>query len=218
MEQQSIDMRLCLGDMVGYGAEPSECIKLVREMECFPVAGNHDHAAVDLINLDYFNIYARQAAFWTRDHISDDDKQFILSLPFQRHFDNFAVVHGTLHTPEIFNYINSVHDALCSLSSLDKPACFMAHSHVPLAFFDTQPLSYTTDTEIQVDPNSKTLVNVGSVGQPRDEDPRACYVIYDDLEHMAFFRRVEYDIDSAAKKIIAAGLPEILALRLAEGR
>lgn len=215
---RKIDQYLCLGDIVGYGSQPSDCVKKIIELDCFPVAGNHDHAAVGRINLDYFNIYARKAAYWTKENITEDDRKFLLGLPFQRHFETFAIVHGTLHSPEIFNYINSVHDALCSLATLDKMLCFMAHSHVPLAFFDTQPLSYTVDSEIQVNQNSKTLVNVGSVGQPRDEDPRACYAIYDEDEQLVTIHRVEYDIESAANKILAAGLPEMLAYRLAEGR
>lgn len=118
------------------------------------------------------------------------------------------LVHGSLQAPEMFNYIQTVRDAEYSFRMLDKATCFCGHSHVPLTFFDTDPMTYSLDSTIPLDPTGKTIVNVGSVGQPRDERPEASYAIYDTHAQSVEVRRVEYDIETAANKISDAGLPK----------
>ncbi len=222
LSADNVDVMICLGDIVGYGAEPHECIAKVRELGCMALAGNHDHAAIDRLDIEFFNVFARHAALWTRGEITDDDKEFLGGLGFVDHHQHFAVVHGSLHGPELFNYIATIFDAELSFEALDKPVLFYGHTHIPLTFFDTTPMTYTTEAEITVSPEMKILANVGSVGQPRDEDPRASYAVYDmdpeTGEGVVRVRRIAYDVASAAKKILEAGLPEPLAIRLEFGK
>ena len=222
MQQQNIDVSICLGDIVGYGAQPHECVRQVVDMKCLTLAGNHDHAAIGKVDIDMFNMYAKQAALWTREHLSAEDKQFLEGLGFVDHFPHFTTVHASLHGPEMFNYITTIFDAELSFQALDKPLMFYGHTHLPVTFFDTAPIRYEMAAEIEagldVNPEIKMLVNVGSVGQPRDEDPRASYGIYDDTAQRVCIRRLEYDVLGAGRKIIEAGLPEALAIRLELGK
>ncbi len=218
MEQERVQEFICLGDIVGYGAQPRECVAKIRELGCMCLAGNHDHAAIGKLDIDFFNLYAREAAVWTRAALGPEDREFLSELGFIEHLPDFAVVHGSLHGPEMFNYISTIFDADLSFEALDKPILFYGHTHIPLTFFDTKPMTYTMDAEIPVGDGTRTLVNIGSVGQPRDEDPRACMAIYDDEVGVVRITRVEYDVDAAAQKIIDAGLPEALGVRLQLGK
>jgi diadenosine tetraphosphatase ApaH/serine/threonine PP2A family protein phosphatase len=218
LSAQGADVLLCTGDVVGYGAEPSRCIQTIRERCIVCLAGNHDHAACGKLDTEYFNIFARQVASWTREHLSDEEAAWLAGLPFICHFEEFTLAHGSAHGPEVFNYITTIFDAELTFECLDKPLLFYGHTHIPLAFFDTVPMKYTVDQDIPVNPDGKTLVNVGSVGQPRDEDPRASCALYDGDSHMVHMHRVVYDVKSAGAKIIEAGLPEALAMRLELGK
>lgn len=218
LDQERVDVCLCTGDIVGYGAEPSRCIAAVRERCLVCLAGNHDHAACGKLDTEFFNVFAKQVARWTEEHLSDDEKKWLASLPFVCHFEDFAIAHGSAHSPEVFNYITSIFDAELSFECLDKPLLFYGHTHIPLAFFDTVPMTYTMDDEIRINPEGKTLVNIGSVGQPRNEDPRASFAVYDAEQQIVQVHRAGYDVKSAGRKIIAAGLPEALAIRLELGK
>lgn len=218
LQKDQIDEYLCTGDIVGYGANPEECVELVRELGALCVAGNHDHAATGCLDVSFFNQHARQAAEWTAEHLSEISKEWIQSLSFIEHAPHFVLVHGSLQAPEMFNYIQTVRDAEYSFRMLDKAVCFCGHSHVPLTFFDTDPMTYSLDSTIPVDPAGKTIINVGSVGQPRDERPEASYAVYDTHAQSVEVHRVEYDIETAANKISDASLPQALALRLWLGK
>ena len=221
IKEQGCEKFICMGDVVGYGAEPVKCLETVREMGCDTIAGNHDWAAIERISIDFFNAYAKAAAIWTREELSDDHKQWLGDLPLSLTYDDCAVAHGTFHQPEAFNYIQTVFDAQLSfeaLKNLGATLGFLGHSHVPVGFFDTDPITYTLDTEIPLDEESAIIVNVGSVGQPRDENPKAAWALFDSEAKTIEIRRLEYDIDSAAAKIRDAGLPEILAQRLYHGK
>lgn len=218
LDTEDLDKTICVGDIVGYGACPSECLARIRELDIPSVAGNHDYAAVDKTSIEYFNPDARSATLWTREHLSSEDKDFLAALPLTMEFDDFVIAHGTLHSPELFDYIQTVYDAHLSFQVLEKSTCFLGHSHVPITFFDDDPISYFMEPEIPLSESEKLLVNVGSVGQPRDQDPRAAYAVYDTDEQVIWIRRLEYDIQSAAEKILQAGLPKMNAERLAHGR
>ncbi len=218
MSEREIDVRICLGDIVGYGAEPSACIAKIRELNALCLVGNHDHAATGKLGVEFFNLYAKQAALWTRDQLTEEDRLFLDGLGFVEHFQDFVVVHGSLHGPEMFNYVQTIFDAELSFEALDKLLLFHGHTHIPLAFFDTTPMTYTMDCEVEISRDVKTLVNVGSVGQPRDENSKACYAIFDDQKLTVELRRVAYDVEAAAAKIREAGLPEALAIRLELGK
>jgi diadenosine tetraphosphatase ApaH/serine/threonine PP2A family protein phosphatase len=215
------DKYVCMGDVVGYGAEPIRCLERIREEGCETIAGNHDWAAIERISIDFFNAYAKAAAIWTREMLSDEHKEWLSELPLSLTFDNCSMAHGTFHQPEAFNYIQTVFDAQLSFEALKNMGStlgFLGHSHVPVGFFDTDPITYTLDTEIPIDDEAAIIVNVGSVGQPRDENPKAAWALYDTEAKQITIRRLEYDIDAAAAKIRDAGLPEILAQRLYHGK
>ena len=219
LKKESVDMYICLGDIVGYGANPSECLEISRELAAFTVAGNHDFAIAGKLNIDFFNAYAKEAVLWTREQLSKEQVQWLRDLDLVRqHSDVLTVVHGTLNFPEMFDYIQTSYDAHLSLELLETPVCFLGHSHVPVTFFQGPTVSFTMDYEIDIDTESRTLVNIGSVGQPRDENPQASFAIYDTDAQRVEIRRVDYNVDKAAQKIVDAGLPEILGERLKYGR
>lgn len=218
LEGEDLDQTICVGDIVGYGAYPSECLARIRELDVPSVAGNHDYAAVDMTSIEYFNPDARNATLWTREHLSAEDKDYLATLPLTMEFEDFVISHGTLHSPELFDYIQTVYDAHLSFQILETSICFLGHSHVPITFFDDDPISYFMEPEIPLSESEKLLVNVGSVGQPRDQDPRAAYAVYDTDDQIIWIKRLEYDIQSAAEKILEAGLPKMNAERLAHGR
>jgi predicted phosphodiesterase len=218
---ERIDKIICLGDIIGYGAEPAACLEIIRGLKCDVIAGNHDWAAVGKVSIDCFNAYAKAAAIWTREQLSEEQKQWILGLPLTLTYPHCAVAHGTFHQPEEFHYIQTVLDAQQSFESLKTLGAqlgFLGHSHVPVGFFDTDPITYTLDAEIPIDEELAIMVNAGSVGQPRDENNKASFAILDSDAGLVSIRRVEYDIEAAANKIRQAGLPEILAARLYQGK
>lgn len=219
IKKQKVDRHLCLGDIIGYGAQPRECIQAVRDLDCLTIAGNHDWAALGKTNIDYFNTYAKEATLWTREQLADEDVTWLDSLPLVEHLpENFTLVHGTLYNPELFDYIQTSYDAYLSLQALDGKVCFLGHSHVPITFFQGEMISYTLSQEIPLGDGVKALVNVGSVGQPRDDNPKASYAIYDTDQQKVWIRRIAYDVEAAGKKIREVGLPEVLAERLKFGR
>ncbi len=221
IKEQKVDKIICLGDVVGYGAEPVVCLEMIRELKCDCIAGNHDWAAVGKLSIDCFNAYAKAAAMWTRDQLNDEQKKWLADLPLHVVYEHCAVAHGTFHQPEAFNYIQTVFDAQQSFEALRKLGArlgFLGHSHVPVGFFDTDPITYTLDPEIPIDDDLAIIVNAGSVGQPRDENNKASYALFDSDTKMVNITRLEYDIDAAANKIRAVGLPEILAARLYQGK
>ena len=219
MEKQGVKRYVSVGDLVGYGANPIECVDIVRgRLKAVVTAGNHDFAAVDKLNIDFFNAYARESALWTRKTLPDEHKAYIRSLKLVEYCDNFTVVHSTLYSPELFEYIQTSYDAHLSFEQQTTPLSFMGHSHVPVNFFKRKNVSFNMDTEVKLDENTKIMVNVGSIGQPRDENPDAVCVVYDSAESLIRVTRVRYDVEKAARKIVSSGLPEILAERLKYGR
>ncbi len=219
--EQKVDKIVCLGDVVGYGAEPAACLERIRGLGCDCIAGNHDWAAVGKLSIDCFNAYAKAAALWTREQLTQEQKDWLSALPLSLTYEHCAVAHGTFHQPEAFNYIQTVFDAQQSFEALKRLGArlgFLGHSHVPVGFFDTDPITYTLDPEIPIDEELAIIVNAGSVGQPRDENNKASYAVYDSDAKAVSIIRLDYDIDAAANKIRAAGLPEILAARLYQGK
>lgn len=209
---------VCLGDVVGYGANPKECLDLVREMKIPCIKGNHDEMCSVDKNLEGFNPYAAEAIMWTRDQLTEDDRQWLRDLKYQRLIANFTIVHATLDLPHQWGYVFDKLMAAASFTYQNTQVCFFGHTHVPLAFIRDSVVRGGTYSKFKVEPGKKYFVNVGSIGQPRDNDPRAAYVVYDMDENTIELRRLEYDIPAAQKKILAAGLPARLAERLAYGK
>jgi predicted phosphodiesterase len=216
---QGAEKYLCLGDIVGYGANPKECLDIVMDLRCPIVAGNHDWAVCGKLSIEFFNTYARHAVTWTRDQLARKYIDTLASwdLIIEVNTD-ITLVHGSLNFPDLFDYIQTSQDARLSLDKLKTRVCFLGHSHVPVTFFSGPMVSYTMSYDIDLNGFDKALVNVGSVGQPRDENPMSSYAIYDDATGKVTIRRVAYDIEAAGRKILDAGLPDILAERLKYGR
>jgi len=221
MRESGAEKYVCVGDVVGYGAQPGECVRAVKGLADAVIAGNHEYAVCGKMGLEFFNAYAKEAIEWTQKQLTEDDLSYLRDLPLVQRVDSFTVAHSTLHAPEAFGYIETLYSAHMSLSFLDDQVCFVGHSHIPITFvldLDQKTLTYTMDEEVRLAPNHKALVNVGSVGQPRDENPKASYAIYDPEEGLVQVCRVEYDTQAAAQRIRDAGLPEVLSSRLVMGR
>jgi diadenosine tetraphosphatase ApaH/serine/threonine PP2A family protein phosphatase len=217
-EAQGATEVLCVGDVVGYGASPAECLRLVRERARLVVAGNHDWATVGKISVDYFNADARDSVEWTRSQLGADGFEYLDGLPLTAALDEVTLVHSTPFSAEYFDYIQTRYDVELAFDHLETQLCFVGHSHVPVMFLDTEPVDYFLMPELQLEPDRRAIVNVGSVGQPRDLDPRACYCIYDTEEQKVSVRRVDYDLHAASSRMAAAGLPSTNAARIVLGR
>lgn len=220
-EKQGAERYLCVGDIVGYGADPGPCVERVRALTTQVVAGNHDCAVVGRAEIEYFNHFARAAVLWTREQLSPGQHAFLAGLPLTLTFNSLTVVHATVHDPAEFGYIDSAVMARKSFEALSTPVGFIGHSHVPVTFFyeeNGDEIWFTQEEEVPVGEFSKSIVNIGSVGQPRDDNWHAAYALYDDQAHVVTVRRLPYDIETAKQKILDAGLPAVLAARLGLGR
>ena len=212
---EHVDKILCTGDIVGYAAEPIPCIEVIRELKCTVVAGNHDYAAVGKFPAGYFHADARNAIVWTAQQLSDDYVEFLKNLPLVEEFEDITLVHASLNHPEFFDYITTGADAQLSFDILNTRICFYGHTHVPLAIFlEGGNVRVDRGCSFDVSNADKVLINIGSVGQPRDWDIRASYAIYDAKKKVVQVRRVKYNIHDAVDKIYKAGLPKINAMRL----
>lgn len=218
VEDAKVGQLLQVGDVVGYGSSPSECIKRLQEREALVVMGNHDGACTGLVDSRTFNEAARIAIEYTKAQLSKDDLAWLEALPLSRSTDHCTISHGTLYQPERFDYIQRPEDGDPSFDVLERPVCFLGHTHRPVTLMrlhdSPHRTSYTFEPCIDLGDAIAALVNVGSVGQPRDDDPRAAYAVYDSDKHVVELFRIEYDIEQEADRILRARLPKILADRL----
>jgi len=209
---------VCLGDVVGYNANPHECVEIVQKLECPVVKGNHDEQASLEESSRDFNPLAEMAINWTREQLSDADKEWLRGLPFTRQVRDFAIVHATLDTPERWDYVFNTLDAAPNFTYQHTKVCFFGHTHVAGAFVRDDCVKRIKADQLMIEPTKKYFINTGSVGQPRDGDWRAAYCVFDTDKNVVEQRRVKYDLDTAQDKIIKAGLPRLLAERLKLGR
>lgn len=224
LKDEPIDHWVQVGDIVGYGADPGPCIELVRSLGCTVCLGNHDAAVVGYMPTDYFNQYARAAIEWTRDQLRPQELDYLRGLPLKVEHTDYTVVHGSLHLPAQFGYVFSPVEAAESLAEQRTRIAFVGHSHVPAVYMQRKggtvhdlDVVFESEFEASIDGYARVLLNVGSVGQPRDEDARAAYATYDTETAIVRVVRVVYDIPAAQAKIRAAGLPSVLADRLSLG-
>lgn len=210
----------CLGDLVGYGPQPNECVSLIRQHDHISLSGNHDWAALGKLDINDFNEEARKAALWTRSVMSPETRDYLEALPAKRVIGEFTLAHASPRRP-VWEYIIDYETALQNFSHFDTPTCLVGHTHVPilLAEKDEDEVavfnpSYKETIFLE---DSKVIINPGSVGQPRDSDPRAAYAILDTEALTWEFYRVAYPVEKTQKQIRDAGLPEPLAVRLAYG-
>ena len=218
-KEQNCTHYVCMGDVVGYNAFPRECLDLVRGLECPVVKGNHDEQASMFGFQEGFNALAEEAMNWTRNQLSEEDKEWLRTLRLQRQVRDFTIVHATLDTPHKWGYVFNQLDAAASFSYQHTSLCFIGHTHSPKAYLrDGSVRTIPLDEPLQLQPAKKYLVNVGSVGQPRDGDWRSAYCVFDTTKNEITLRRIPYDLPAAQKAILDAGLPTKLAERLAVGR
>ncbi len=215
---QGCTHHICLGDLVGYSADPVACIDTVRQLDCPVIKGNHDEQAAMSGALTGFTELAATAMRWTREQLGEADKAWLRALRLQRVIRDFTVVHATLDTPHKWGYIVTPGDAAASFTYQHTPVCFFGHTHEPLLFQTGFVVKKSTFDKVQLKPGVQYLINAGSVGQPRDGDWRASYVIYQPDTLDVELRRIPYDIELAQRKILEAGLPAELAERLALGK
>lgn len=209
-----------LGDLVGYGPSPIECIDRIRQYDNRSVAGNHDLASVGKLSLEAFNAYASAANEWTAKQLSGEHSEYLKGLPLKVEVEDFTIVHGSPRDP-VWEYVVSPASAAASFLHFDTTWCLVGHSHIPFvcrpeedtAVFVDFPLdtAYGLDTE-------RLIINPGGVGQPRDGDPRASYAVYDSEEKAVYHHRVEYDVAATQEKMETHGLPRYLIERLPKGR
>ena len=209
---------VCLGDVVGYNANPRECVARIRELDCPVVKGNHDEEATLSTSSEHFNELAERAIEWTRNTLTEQDKEWLRGLPLQKRAHDFTIVHATLDTPGQWGYVFSNLDAAASFTYQRTALCFFGHTHVPMVFVRDQGVRQQRIEHVRIEPGKKYFINVGSVGQPRDGNWRAAYSIYDDTNNLVELVRVKYDVATAQKKILKASLPQLLAERIAIGR
>lgn len=219
LQAERVDRLLCGGDLVGYAAAPERCVVLVREACDVVVAGNHDWAAVGKFPMTWFHQEAQAALAWTSAQLSSATQHYLAGLPLVWHDDQVTLAHGTLHEPEAFHYLFDTDVAAESFYVQRTPVAFVGHTHVPIVFMnDAQGhCRLLRGARIHLTAGAQYLVNVGSVGQPRDQQPHAAYCVYDTDRRTLAFTRVPYAIPAVQAKIRAAGLPGRFADRLAWG-
>lgn len=210
----------CLGDIVGYGPDPNECVTQVRDLEALCIAGNHDWAALERIPLEDFNIDAQRATLWTRDQLTAKSISYLQGPPETRVEGAFTLAHGSPRHP-IWEYIHLPSVAGANFAYFSTPYCLVGHSHIPVIFReldDHQAEMFFPPLDVPLTLDERRLIiNPGSVGQPRDGDPRASYLLLDEEAGTVQFQRVEYPINHTQTRMMAAGLPPRLAARLAFG-
>ncbi|UCD62586.1 MAG: metallophosphoesterase family protein [Candidatus Zixiibacteriota bacterium] len=220
IEKQKVDKIHCLGDVVGYGGDPVGCLELISEHCDIKLMGNHEHAALGLDDTSDYNPAAKKAAEWTRHQLTDRAQSIVNEFEMSHVLDQILMVHASPYEPEQWPYVLTPEAALDAFVELKQKLCFLGHSHVPQIYCerDEELPRMQAGHDFLPDPDSRYLVNVGSVGQPRDNDPRACYAVFDDKEYEVLYHRVDYDIDTAQEKMEQANLPRMLIARLSFGR
>ncbi len=219
-DTEGFDQIWSLGDLVGYGPDPTACIDLLREYDHIAIAGNHDLAAVGKIGLEKFNLHAALAARWTMAQLTSEYDDFLGQLPLRLEVHDFTLVHGSPRDP-VWEYVITAAAATASFSRFDTKRCLVGHSHVPFLcapdgktaqFFD-----FPVDLPIRL-MDAQLIINPGSVGQPRDGLPTASYALFDSEEQTITHYRAEYDIAATQERMTKHNLPQYLINRLARGR
>ena len=217
-QAQGVTRYACVGDIVGYNANPVECLNKVRELGAVSVRGNHDHYCSHAESLNGFHPLAADVVGWTRKQLNAEQQEYLRNLRYVAPVETFTIVHATLDMPEQWGYVFDRLEAEANFNYQTTTLCFYGHTHMPLAFEKTDTIRFGLYTKLKVGLGRKYFINVGSVGQPRDGDPRAAYVVYDMINNVVELRRIAYDIEKTQRKILDAGLPGRIAARLAQGR
>jgi diadenosine tetraphosphatase ApaH/serine/threonine PP2A family protein phosphatase len=212
---------MCLGDLVGYGADPQPCVELIGDKANLMLAGNHDLAVAGIISTEEFNSIARQSIEWTRDQLSGEDKELLANLPLQYVDGDYCYTHASPIDPMRFVYIRTLEEVAEVFSHIGQQFCFVGHTHLPVLVTmskKTGRMEVVRDHRVRLHDQTRYFVNVGSIGQPRDSNPDACMVVLDEEDRSLEFVRVPYDISKSQGKILSNGLPSYLAERLVLAR
>lgn len=219
---EQVDRYVFVGDIVGYGADPRACVSLLKNLVeqkgCLSVAGNHDHAVCGLTPYANYSESAQRAIEWTKGKLDKDTLDFLASFPLMATTAHFSVAHANFFSPAQWQYVFDIDDAEINFKAMKTPVGFVGHSHSPVVFRSGEMVDSIVDPNVGLQENEHYIINVGSVGQPRDGDPRAAFVVYDATAQRVEIKRVSYDVDKAQAKIREAGLPRMLADRLAAGK
>ncbi len=221
MDRLGVERRICLGDIVGYGPFPNECIDIVKAKSAITIFGNHDSVAIGRESADTWNNYnAQRAIEWTKNVLTDDSKAFLASLPYMKAEDPLMFVHASPWSPADWRYVSSLDDAVDAFSFFTEPICFIGHTHWPIivAMDNEQSFKVSETLYHKVQPNQRILVNVGSVGQPRDRNPLASWCICDTEQMTVEIVRVSYEISKTQEAMREKEFADFLINRLAEGR
>ncbi len=218
-QAEKVEAFFCSGDIVGYGANPNECIDLMRQFRVQCVAGNHDWGVSGKVDLNYFNPEAKEAILWTRKNLIFDYFAWLDDLKTVFKNEDLILAHGELDAPSLFDYLKDIDHAAKTFSlMMSTQVCFVGHTHVPRIFIQEENKNFQSEEfSLKLKPSCKYIVNAGSVGQPRDGNPKASFCLYNTDNETLEIRRVAYDVKSAADKILKAGLPDMLSYRLSVG-
>ncbi|NDJ34955.1 MAG: metallophosphoesterase family protein [Chloroflexi bacterium] len=218
---EDYDFVWCLGDVVGYGPDPNECVELLRSMPHLCLAGNHDWAALGRLDIRSFNTDARRAVTWTRETLTDNNLAYLEALPTTFVLGDFTLAHGSPREP-VWEYILDPLIATMNFPHYQTTYCLVGHTHTPITFkmsdngSETESIQPVYNKPLRLD-KKRQIINPGSVGQPRDQDPRAAYAFLD-MELMTWeYRRIPYDIEAVQKRMRGFDLPERLVNRIAHG-
>ncbi len=210
IDSRGIDQIYCLGDIVGYGGSPNECVDLVRQRATAVVLGNHDLASVNPSDADYFTKPGKIAIEWTNKILTDENRRFLAALPFTAEKGPCTLVHASPKAPPAWQYVSSMNAARSQFAHFKTDLCFIGHTHVPaICGEDLKTFTFKA--------NMRFLINVGSIGQPRDGHSRLSYGVFDSDAWSYENIRIPYDIHAAAEAITSNGLPAVLAKRLSQG-
>jgi diadenosine tetraphosphatase ApaH/serine/threonine PP2A family protein phosphatase len=220
MDEYGVDRKVCLGDLVGYGGDPETCVQRIRRECDLVILGNHDSVASGLESDRHFNHFAQQAIDWTRAQLSDDSISYLRKLPYMESENDLCFVHSSPRSPAEWIYVNSLDEVADAFEFFSEKACFVGHTHNPVmvSWSSSESFEVMEGQVYTMKEGERLLVNVGSVGQPRDRNVKASWCIFDTELNKAGLIRVPYDIEGAQNQMRKNGLPEFLIQRLEEGR
>ncbi|MCB9496479.1 MAG: metallophosphoesterase family protein [Fibrobacteria bacterium] len=220
MDQLGVQRRICLGDAVGYCANPNECVDIIRERSDVVILGNHDSVALGRESSENFNFYARRAIEWTRESITKETTDFLQTLEYVKSEGELCFVHASPRSPADWYYVTSLDDAVDAFSFFKQKICFVGHTHWPvIVVMEAEQSFRICDTlSHSLEGDQRMLVNVGSVGQPRDRNSQASFCLCDSDSLSVEIVRVPYDIQTTQEKMRGHDFADFLIQRLAEGR
>lgn len=218
--EKGVQKILCVGDIVGYGPDPGRCVETVQKIGAKSVAGNHEWGVLGRTKVEFFNPLAAAAVRWTQKQLSPAQQEYLGHLPLIYQFGPIHMVHAAPSDPASWDYLTSLEDVAGEMGSFTQDICIIGHTHIPIAVerVSGSNVQLILKDSFYLREDAKYLLNAGSVGQPRDGDPRACCLIINLTERWVSFYRLEYDIRVTQEKMLKAGLPAELAERLSRGR